>query len=142
MKTLGLLLFVILLVAFAGYVAGWLEFSSESHAGDTEVSVRVDDEELSADAERAKEKVQDLKRRVLDDGHLAASGTVEEVDDSTFTLVDGDGRSTTYLLDDDTDIEVGGSGDEAGALRIGDRVTVWTDDDGPETLARRVVIAR
>lgn len=151
MKALGIVVVVLLIVVLVGWIAGWLEFSSESRAGGREVSVRIDQDEISSDTAAVKDRVTGATRDVLEededevptatDGEpLVADGTIVSLSDDSLTVADADGQHVTYVLGEGTVIEIDGSAGDVSGLAVGDEVTVWVDDTQSGAAALRVVV--
>ncbi len=68
LRTIGVLTIIGAIILGVGFTAGWFTFGSETHAGETEMTFRVDREEV-------REDVDDVKSRVTKDEVVANSPT-------------------------------------------------------------------
>jgi hypothetical protein len=66
MKLLFLLVLLVAGFIGLGFYQGWFHLNTQSDAGKTDVTLTVDKDKLSADQQRAKEKVQDLAQQAKD----------------------------------------------------------------------------
>jgi hypothetical protein len=57
LRTIGVITIIAAVTLVIGFAAGWFTFSSESRAGDTQLTFRVDREEVQNDVEDVKNRV-------------------------------------------------------------------------------------
>ena len=143
MKAIGFLFLVVLVVGGVGFVLDWWSFSAESHAGETNLSLRVNKDKIGADTKAAtakiKKKTQELVEAIKKSGGEAASGTIIGHDDSSITVEREDGSVARFALGAMTSFELDDAPAGVGDLKMGDAVTVIDKDkDGT---ADRVIAA-
>lgn len=61
LRTVGILTIIAAFVLAVGFTAGWFSFGSDTQAGETKLTFRVDREEVREDVENVKDKVTNNK---------------------------------------------------------------------------------
>lgn len=145
MKALGFLFLLLLAVGGVGYVLDWWSLSTETQAGETEVSFKIDKDKIGADTKAAtakiKEKTQALVDKVKSAGGDAATGTISSIDAAGLTVKLEDGSKAKFAIGPGTVIEVDDAAASPAQLAKGAAVTVL-DEDGDGTAERIVAAAK
>lgn len=94
LRTIGVLTIVAAVILGIGFAAGWFRLGSETHAGETEVTFRVDREEVSEDVASVKRRVGRDENPDTDPTPLPDGAAVPEVPAAVAGRVD----LTGYVL--------------------------------------------
>ena len=151
LRTIGFITLIALLTLGIGFITGWFNFQSETHAGETELRLSVDHNEVNqdlSDVERAARRTADAAKRAITPAHQAGDGLASMAapsvfnakvvavapTESTVTLELGSGEVRTYAVAVD-------STSDFHRARIGDavEVTLTVVDGNARVIGLRVL---
>lgn len=144
MKFFGFLFVLVLVVGGVGLALDWWSFTTETQAGETEVSFKINKDKIEADTKAAtakiKEKTKDLVDKVKQAGGDAVVGTIDTVDGKNITVRKEDGSVSTFKVNSETKIELNDAAGTLLDLTAGDSVTVV--DEKKDGKADKIVVVR